>query len=122
MIDDSGLIGERLPFRHGNDNPRPARKPEVEVGSGNVFADLGLPDAEKRLADALEDRARYGMASGDHRDELLRECARHLKATEALFATLPDIYRTSHLALRSRDLAERIRRACPTPDTETPNG
>jgi len=28
------------------------RRIEVEQGSGNVFADLGLPDAKRRLADA----------------------------------------------------------------------
>jgi len=29
-----------------------AKNIEVEVGSGNVFADLGLPDAEERLLKA----------------------------------------------------------------------
>lgn len=29
-----------------------AKKTSVEVGSGNVFKDLGLPDAEQRLAKA----------------------------------------------------------------------
>ncbi len=25
------------------------RRPKIEVGSGNIFADLGLPDAEEML-------------------------------------------------------------------------
>ena len=29
------------------------KRPAIEEGSGNVFADLGLPDAETRLAKAL---------------------------------------------------------------------
>jgi predicted XRE-type DNA-binding protein len=33
------------------------RKIEVEESSGNVFADLGLPDPEERLAKALLSRA-----------------------------------------------------------------
>jgi hypothetical protein len=32
--------------------PRAPERNRVEEGSGNVFADLGLPDPERRLAEA----------------------------------------------------------------------
>jgi len=36
----------------GNKPARKSRKEKVERGSGNVFADVGLPDADERLAKA----------------------------------------------------------------------
>jgi hypothetical protein len=33
---------------------RTARKKEYEVSSGNVFADLGLPDAEQLLIESVQ--------------------------------------------------------------------
>jgi predicted XRE-type DNA-binding protein len=50
---------------------RPERKIEFERGSGNVFADLGLPDAQDRLAKAELAReigavlARKGLSQSD---------------------------------------------------------
>ena len=78
-----------------------AKRKEVEGGSGNVFADLGLPDAEE-----LESKAQLAYRIG----EIIR--GRHLtqaEAAEVLGATQPIVSKLMNGQLHGFSLERLVR-------------
>lgn len=55
-----------------------------------------------------------------HTRSLLERSARFIAATEALFSTLPEVKRTSHLATKARLLRKDIQALIGTPETKEP--
>ena len=69
------MINERAPQMHDD--------PSITEGSGNVFADLGLPDAEDRML-----KARLAMVIGDI---ITRRGLNQTAAAEHLGIAQPDV-------------------------------